>query len=405
VISAETNSSPFSVRVDAVLGLQWGDEGKGKVVDALAGRYEVVARFQGGPNAGHTLYWGGQKVVLHQVPAGIFHEGVRCLVGDGVVLDPEIFIREVQGLEAMGLAIRDQLFLGRGVHLILPVHRWLEEASQEGEKIGTTRRGIGPAYADRYARRGISIAAVGEPDFRDRVKALTHFHESHFPHKASLGVPDHFWEAVEALKRLKWVSTHEWLRGYRRILAEGSQGTLLDVFAGSYPYVTASHTTVAGVCAGLLVPPQAIGQVWGVTKAYATRVGAGPFPTEITGELGTWLQERGGERGATTGRLRRCGWLDLVLLKYAIAVNGVTALIVTKADVLTGLPAVKVRIGGTETAPLYEELPGWSHLADPAFEGFLAWLEAQTGVPVWAISTGPHREDWQVRRPEIASAS
>ncbi len=389
------------MRVDVVLGLQWGDEGKGKIVDALAEGYKVVARFQGGPNAGHTLYHQGQKVVLHQVPAGIFHDGVQCLIGDGVVLDPEILVQEIEGLSRMGVGVAERLYLGRGVHLILPVHRWLEATSQDADKIGTTRRGIGPAYADRYARRGIAVADLEKPDYRQRILELTAYHQKQFPGAPPVELSERFWEALESLRRLRWVSTYEWLRQHRHILAEGSQGTLLDVFAGSYPYVTSSHTTVAGVCAGLLVAPQEIEQVWGVIKAYATRVGSGPFPTEITGELAAWLQERGGERGSTTGRLRRCGWLDLPLLKYAITINGVTALIVTKGDVLSGLPTVRVRIGGPDEAPLYEELPGWESVADPNYEAFLRWIEMQTGVPVWAISTGPHRQDWHIRRKDL----
>ncbi len=393
------------MQVDVVLGLQWGDEGKGKIVDALADRYEVVARFQGGPNAGHTLYHQGQKIVLHQVPAGIFHERVRCLIADGVVIDPEILVQEIAGLERMGLSIEKQLFLGRGVHLILPVHRWLEEVSQEAERIGTTRRGIGPAYADRYARRGISLADLERSDYRRRILELIAYHQAHFPGVPPVEVPDSFWAALDSLRRLRWVSTYEWLRNYKRILAEGSQGTMLDVFAGSYPYVTSSHTTVAGVCAGLLVSPRQVGRVWGVTKAYATRVGAGPFPTEVTGAIAAWLQERGHERGSTTGRLRRCGWLDLVLLRYAIEVNGVTALIITKGDVLAGLSSVKVRTGGPDDAPLYEELPGWQSISDPNYEAFLRWIEAQTGIPVWAISTGPEREDWLIRRKDLLPES
>ncbi len=388
------------MQVDVVLGLQWGDEGKGKIVDALASGYQVVARFQGGPNAGHTLYHQGRKVVLHQVPAGIFQPGVRCLVGDGVVLDPEIFAQELAGLEALGLPVQQQLVLGLGVHLILPVHRWIEEVSAEGIKIGTTRRGIGPAYADRYARRGLPLRWIGEPDFRMRVQTLVDYHLARFPEATPIQIPETFWQAIDTLRRLEWVSTPQWLRQYQRILAEGSQGTMLDVFLGDYPYVTSSHTTVGGVCIGLGVPPQAIGHVIGITKAYATRVGAGPFPTELTGELAQWLQERGGERGSTTGRLRRCGWLDLVLLRCAVEVNGVSALVVTKGDVLVGLPTIRVRIGGSAENPTYEELPGWQTLTDPAFEAFLERIESYVGVPVWAISTGPGREDWSIRRAE-----
>lgn len=384
------------MQVDVVLGLQWGDEGKGKVVDVLAGGYPVVARFQGGPNAGHTLYHRGRKVVLHQVPSGIFHEGVYCLVGDGVVLDPEVLWREVEGLRALGLVPEERLVISQRAHLILPVHRWLEEVSAEGEKIGTTRRGIGPAYADRYARRGIPVGWIDRSDFDQQVQALTCSHAARFGAEPP-PFSEAFWAGVGLLRRLPRVEVFEWLSQFEAVLAEGSQGTMLDVFAGTYPYVTSSHTTVAGVLAGLAVPAQAIRQVYGVTKAYATRVGEGPFPTEIHGELAQWLQDRGGERGSTTGRLRRCGWLDLVALRYAVRLNGVTHLALTKADVLCGLPEVRVRVGGPDDKPTYVELEGWTSLQDSAFEAFVAFLEAELGVPVWGISTGPEREEWLLR--------
>lgn len=388
-----------SLRVDVVLGLQWGDEGKGKVVDALAADYPVVARFQGGPNAGHTLYHKGQKVVLHQIPSGIFHKGVFCLIGDGCVLDPEILLSEVEGVRRLGIVPEERLVIGVGAHLILPVHRWIEEVSAEGEKIGTTRRGIGPAYADRYARRGIPVAWIEEKDFEVRVRQLVAYHAARFPEASPPLLTDRFWEGVELLRRLKRVSLREWLPQFDRLLAEGSQGTMLDVFAGTYPYVTSSHTTVAGVLAGLGVPPQAIGEVYGVFKAYATRVGEGPFPTEVFGAEAEWLQQRGDERGSTTGRLRRCGWLDLVALRYAIAINGVTRLTITKADILASLPQVKVRTGGTDTEPIYTTLPGWQSLSDPAFEAFLTFIERVTERPIWGVSTGPAREDWALRYP------
>lgn len=384
------------MRVDVVLGLQWGDEGKGKVVDVLAGGYSVVARFQGGPNAGHTLYHQGQKVVLHQVPSGIFHEGVYCLVGDGVVLDPEVLWREVEGLRALGIAAEERLVISQRAHLILPVHRWLEEVSAEGEKIGTTRRGIGPAYADRYARRGIPVAWVDRSDFEEAVQTLTHYHAARFAAEPP-PFSEAFWAGIALLRRLPRVEVWEWLPQFDLVLAEGSQGTLLDVFAGTYPYVTSSHTTVAGVLAGLAVPAQAIREVYGVTKAYATRVGEGPFPTEIHGEWARWLQEKGGERGSTTGRLRRCGWLDLVALRYAIRLNGVTRLALTKADVLCGLPEVYVRVGGPDERPTYLAFPGWQTLQDRSFEVFIGFLEAELRVAVWGISTGPAREEWQLR--------
>jgi adenylosuccinate synthase len=383
-----------------VIGMQWGDEGKGKVVDALASGYGVVARFQGGPNAGHTLYYNGQRVVLHQVPSGIFHEGVLCLIGDGVVLDPEVLAREVEGLRALGIVPEERLVIGSRVHLILPVHRWLEEVSAEGEKIGTTRRGIGPAYADRYARRGLPIGCIDEPSFPRRVQGLIAYHAARFPDKAPPEVSDQFWAGIDLLRRLPRVEVASWLPQFSPVLAEGSQGTMLDIFAGTYPYVTSSHTTIAGVLAGLSIPPQAIREVYGVAKAYATRVGEGPFPTEITGELAGWLQERGGERGSTTGRLRRCGWLDLVALRYAVRINGVTRLALTKADVLCGLPEVQVRIGGSDTQPEYAVLPGWQTLEDPAFSAFVEFVEAHIGVPVWGLSTGPLRTDWLTRNKQ-----
>ncbi|MCX7607341.1 MAG: adenylosuccinate synthetase [Bacteroidia bacterium] len=385
------------MRVDVVLGLQWGDEGKGKIVDTLAGEYPIVARFQGGPNAGHTLYYQGQKVVLHQIPSGIFHPNVLCLIGDGVVLDPEILQREIQGLQKLGLSPTKRILIGENAHLILPVHRWVEEVSAEGEKIGTTRRGIGPAYADRYARRGLPVASIQRKNFPELVQALTAYHAARFPAHTPPPLDQTFWEGVDLLRELPRVKIAEWLGNYSRVLAEGSQGTMLDIFAGTYPYVTSSHTTVAGVLSGLSIPPQAIGEVYGVTKAYATRVGEGPFPTEITGELAQWIQTRGGERGSTTGRLRRCGWLDLVALRYAIRLNGVTRLALTKADVLCGLPEIKVRTGGTDTAPTYATLPGWEQLSDPTFEAFIQFIEAETGVSVWGISTGPEREAWMER--------
>ncbi|MCS7188717.1 MAG: adenylosuccinate synthase [Bacteroidia bacterium] len=382
------------LRVDVVLGLQWGDEGKGKVVDAIADRYAVVARFQGGPNAGHTLYHKGQKVVLHQVPSGIFHPEVLCLIGDGVVLDPEVLLEEIEGLRRLGLSPEARIFIGERAHLILPVHRWLENVSPEGEKIGTTKRGIGPAYADRYARRGLCVKAIEEADFERQVKALTAYHEARFPKHSPVKYSDTFWEGIALLRNLKRVATHEWLSNFSEVLAEGSQGTMLDIFAGTYPYVTSSHTTIAGVLSGLSVPPQAIREIYGVTKAYTTRVGEGPFPTEIEGEVAEWLQSRGQERGSTTGRLRRCGWLDLVALRYAVKINGVTCLALTKADVLCGLPEVKVRIDGPDTAPVYSTLPGWHSLTDPSFNHFLQFIEQELGVPVWGISTGPERRDW-----------
>ncbi|MCS6895930.1 MAG: adenylosuccinate synthetase [Bacteroidia bacterium] len=386
-------------RADVVLGLQWGDEGKGKIVDALAAHYPVVARFQGGPNAGHTLYINGQKVVLHQVPSGIFHEGVYCFIGDGVVLDPEVLLTEVRGLQALGLSPTEKLVIGKGAHLILPVHRWLETVSAEGEKIGTTRRGIGPAYADRYARRGIPIEWIDASDFSERVYALHEYHTKRFPHAPPPEISAGFWEGIELLRRLPRVSTSEWLPQFESLLAEGSQGTMLDIYAGTYPYVTSSHTTIAGVLAGLSIPPQVIGEVFGVTKAYATRVGEGPFPTEVFGEEAQWLQLRGNERGSTTGRLRRCGWLDLVALRYAVQINGVTRLTLTKADVLCGLPTVKVRVGGSDTAPQYETLQGWQSLEEESFHDFVKFVENFLNVPVWGISTGPSREDWYVRTP------
>ncbi|MCS6790748.1 MAG: adenylosuccinate synthetase [Bacteroidia bacterium] len=385
----------MSLQIDAVLGLQWGDEGKGKVVDKFAKGYQAVARFQGGPNAGHTLYHQGQKVVLHQIPSGVFHEQIDLIIGDGAVIDPEVLWKEAEGLTRLGINLRERLWIGTGAHLILPIHKWLEEVSETSQKIGTTRRGIGPAYADRYARRGIPIDWIEEKDFYEKVENLHRLYAQHYSHLSPPSpLSEEFQAGIQLLRSLRKVDLPSGLYRYERILAEGSQGTMLDIFAGTYPYVTSSHTTIAGVLAGLKVSPQAIGKVYGVSKVYTTRVGEGPFPTEIHGDLAAWLQEKGQERGSTTGRLRRCGWLDLVALRYAIQINGVSALILTKADVLIGLREVLVRTGGTDSQPTYTAFPGWQSLSDPAFYTFVRWIERELAVPVSAISTGPEREAW-----------
>lgn len=379
------------MRVDVVLGLQWGDEGKGKVVDVLAHSYEVVARFQGGPNAGHTLYWQGKKIVLHQIPAGIFHPHVTCLVGDGCVIDPGILKRELLAISELGLGWEGRFFLGRNAHLILPTHKVLDKLS--GGHIGTTQRGIGPAYADRYARRGIPIFWLHRSDFESQVRHLAAMHA--IP-PAEVASWEDFWEGVEFLRKVPQVETPRWLSGHSQVLAEGSQGSLLDIFWGTYPYVTSSHTTIAGVVAGLGVAPQKIRRVYGVLKAYTTRVGEGPFPTEIRGLLARWMQERGGEWGSTTGRLRRCGWLDLPTLQKTVYLNGVTDLILTKADVLCGIPELKVRIGGEDENPSYLSMTPWENLDSEAFYAYIRLIEKSLGVPLYAYSTGPEREAWRL---------
>ncbi len=425
-----------SNKADVLLGLQWGDEGKGKIVDVLTPHYKMVARFQGGPNAGHTLAFEGNKFILHTIPSGIFHRGCHNLVGSGVVLDPYIFSKEIDQLGIPMEELRESLFLCSKVHLILPSHRLLDAAYEhkKGEmKIGSTLKGIGPTYTDKVARCGLRLADVGRKDFQQRYDALK---ETHFRLADSLGFDrqgllldglsfsdyEQAWfQGMERVQALPLVQSellvNQALDSGAKVLAEGAQGTLLDIDFGSYPFVTSSNTITAGACTGLGLAPSRIGEVFGIFKAYCTRVGSGPFPTELFDKSGDELREQGQEFGSTTGRPRRCGWLDLPALKYSVMINGVTRLIMTKADVMNNLATIKVctayEVEGQTTAtisseihtssvhPVYQELPGWQTSLEqvkdfgnlpPALLEYVSFIEDYVKVPVDIISTGPDRK-------------
>ena len=430
------------MRIDVLLGLQWGDEGKGKIVDYLSDRYDIIARFQGGPNAGHTLVVDGRKHVLHTVPSGIFRDGVANLIGNGVVVDPTILGRELDDLTAAGIDYRPRLLVSRKAHLILPSHRMLDaanEAAKGKQKIGSTLRGIGPTYMDKAGRNGLRVGDIEADDFRARYRALKLKHlelARLYPHvEFDLEGEERAWfEAIERLRELTFVEAAYWLNEQlgagKRILAEGAQGAMLDIDFGTYPYVTSSNTTTSGVCTGLGVPPTAVGEVIGISKAYCTRVGSGPFPSELHDATGERLRAAGAEFGATTGRPRRCGWIDLPQLRYSVILNGVTQIALTKIDVLDAFDAIGVcthyRIDGRETdelpfdladgriEPVVETFPGWN--ADlsraervddlpGAARDFVAMLEERLGVPVTLVSTGPEREALLVREPAGALAA
>lgn len=418
--------------VDVLLGLQWGDEGKGKVVDVIAPDYQVVARFQGGPNAGHTIIIEGKKYVLHLIPSGIFTDNVTCVIGNGVVLDPVTLRKEILNLESTGKEIRSKLRISRRAHLILPTHKLLDAASEKhkgDQKIGSTLRGIGPTYMDKTGRNGLRVGNITEPDFDAQLTALTGKHlELLEKLYGDSQTPDalmaEFLDAVEFLRTLHLDNTESYLHSVLshggNVLAEGAQGALLDVEFGSYPFVTSSNTTTAGACVGLGVSPRSIRKVYGIFKAYATRVGSGPFPTELTGPEGEQIRQWGGEFGATTGRPRRCGWLDLPLLRYATRLNGVTDLIMTKADVLSGLEQIPVAVAynGSDEIPFrlddvelahigFENKPGWltditgakgpadlpAHLND-----YIHFIESYLQTPITYLSVGPDREQIIDRR-------
>ena len=415
------------MKVDVLLGLQWGDEGKGKLVDALTRNYDVIARFQGGPNAGHTLEFNHQKHVLHTIPSGIFHPEKLNLIGNGLVIDPVVFRKEVDRLSGFGMNIRKNLFISKKSHLILPTHRLLDAASEASKgigKIGSTLKGIGPAYTDKTGREGLRVGDILEDSFLAKYYCLRDLHLrkiSQFNYPADIQPFEDEWlEAIEFLRSFQFVNgeylINEWLDAGLRILAEGAQGSMLDVDFGSYPFVTSSNTTCAGACTGLGVAPARIGQVIGIVKAYCTRVGSGPFPTELLEETGERLRASGNEYGSTTGRPRRCGWLDLVALKYTIMLSGVTSLIMTKADVLSGFDRLRVatayKINGKITAeipfdteapvePVYTELPGWKENISEIrqkenlpenLKGYIRFVENQLGIPVTIVSVGADRE-------------
>lgn len=415
--------------IDLLLGLQWGDEGKGKIVDVLTKKYDVIARFQGGPNAGHTLEFEGHKHVLHTIPSGIFHDGAVNLVGNGVVIDPVIFKKELQKLEPYKLNLTNRLLISRKAHIILPTHRLLDQASEAAKgsaKIGSTLKGIGPTYMDKTGRNGIRIGDIEAPDWKEKYRALTDKHLQMIEnYKVSVDfdlaqLEHEFFDSVETLKTLEFIDSEHYLeqqqRSGKRILAEGAQGSLLDIDFGTYPFVTSSNTTAAGACTGLGIAPNRIENVIGIFKAYTTRVGSGPFPTELFDADGETLGRVGNEFGATTGRARRCGWLDLVALKYAITVNGVTELNMMKADVLSGFDTIKVcthykykgeltdhlpfDIDAKYVEPVYKTLKGWN--ADltglrsidelpKELEQYIHYLEEALQVPITIVSVGPDR--------------
>lgn len=420
-------------KVDVLLGLQWGDEGKGKVVDVLTPRYDVVARFQGGPNAGHTLEFDGHKYVLRSIPSGVFQNGSLNIIGNGVVLDPVLFMQEAKELERSGIDLRKVLKISRKAHLIMPTHRLLDAAGEKAKgkaKIGTTGKGIGPTYTDKVSRNGLRLGDT-ELDFEERYKRARDRHvEMLKAAEADLSqLPElekTWFEAIGYLKTFDIVDSehliNRMLRDNKKVLCEGAQGTMLDVDFGSYPFVTSSNTVAAGACTGLGVAPRNIGDVFGIFKAYCTRVGAGPFPTELHDETGARIRDLGHEYGAVTGRERRCGWIDLVALRYAIMINGVTKLIMMKSDVLDDSATIKActayRINGKLTEempydldavdiePVYEELPGWqtpmtafrSETEFPEeFRNYIKFLETKLEVPIAIVSIGPDRTQTIVR--------
>jgi adenylosuccinate synthase len=420
-------------KVDVLLGLQWGDEGKGKVVDVLTPHYDVVARFQGGPNAGHTLEFNGEKYVLRSIPSGIFQGGKINIIGNGVVLAPDLFMDEAKALEQSGHELKSRLHISKKAHLIMPTHRVLDAAyeAQKGKnKVGTTGKGIGPAYTDKVSRTGLRVGDILD-GFAEKYAAAKARHEAilrsmNFDYDIA-EVERKWLEGVEYLRQFPIVdSEHEInrvLRDGRSILCEGAQGTMLDVDFGSYPFVTSSNTICAGACTGLGIGPNKIGEVYGIMKAYCTRVGAGPFPTELFDETGRRIRDLGHEYGAVTGRERRCGWIDLVALRYSIMVNGVTKLIMMKSDVLDGFDTIKAcvayKVKGVLTRdfpynieegiePVYEELPGWKtdmtrftgeDQFPRQFKDYIAFLEKELETPICIISIGPDREQTIVLAP------
>ncbi len=423
-----------TMAVDVLLGLQWGDEGKGKIVDVLAPQYDIIARFQGGPNAGHTLIFDGKKFVLHTIPSGIFRPKLKNLIGNGVVIDPITLASELDNLDAAGVNYAGRLFVARKAHLILPSHRLLDAARENAKgdrKIGSTLKGIGPTYMDKTGRNGLRVGNLEAPDFRERYDHLKQKHKELvglYPYiEFDLAEEEEKWfEAVKRLQALPFVDGEYYIndaieRG-EKILAEGAQGSMLDIDFGTYPFVTSSNTITAGVCTGLGIAPQRIGEVIGITKAYCTRVGGGPFPTELSGEVGEFLRKEGHEFGATTGRPRRCGWIDLVQLRYTIMLNGVTQIVVTKVDVLNKFETLQAADAYSVESvtsrelpfdlvhenyePIYTDVPGWNtdltgvkeeaNLPQACME-YVRFLEKKLGTRVSMVSTGPDREELVTR--------
>ena len=427
------------MKVDVLLGLQWGDEGKGKIVDVLTPDYDIIARFQGGPNAGHTIEFDGKKFVLHTIPSGIFNLDKINVIGNGVIIDPFVLSKEIDQLNAENIDPEKNLLISKKAHLILPSHRMLDavyEASKGKLKIGSTLKGIGPTYTDKTARLGIRIGEISSSDFRKKYEALK---EKHFrtintyPYDINEFKIDGFgfdeyeqkwFDALEVIKKFRQIDSEHFinksLKEGKSILAEGAQGTLLDVDFGSYPFVTSSSTVCAGVCSGLGIAPSKIGKVYGIFKAYCTRVGSGPFPTELEDKDGQLMRDEGREYGSTTGRPRRCGWLDMVALNYAIMLNGVTDLVMTKGDVLSHFKTLKVsteyQVNGKTidyipfenelTRPVYKSVPGWDCLIDHikkedefpgALNQYIKFVEDETGVKISIVSLGPDRKQTILR--------
>lgn len=429
------------MKIDILLGLQWGDEGKGKIVDVLTPDYDVVARFQGGPNAGHTIEFENKKFVLHTIPSGIFNPKSVNVIGNGVIIDPFILDKEIEDIKPTGIDIKKKVLLSRKAHLILPTHRLLDavyEKAKGDRKIGSTLKGIGPAYTDKVSRNGIRVGDIDSPNFKEKYQEAK---QRHFK-LASLYDPEFLQTKIEGLgfeeyescwlEKLNLLSEfdridseyfiHQAVRENKKVLAEGAQGTMLDIDFGSYPFVTSSNTTSAGVCNGLGVAPGEVGRVFGIFKAYCTRVGSGPFPTELMDATGEELRRKGQEFGATTGRPRRCGWLDLPALKYAIMINGVTELKMMKVDVLSGFNEIKIathyKVNGQLTdqvpfdcigatiEPVYKTLPGWEENLEQIYsfdalpqnlKDYILFIEKEVGVPINLVSVGPDRKQTLMR--------
>ena len=423
------------MKIDLILGLQWGDEGKGKIVDVLTNNYDIIARFQGGPNAGHTLEFDEIKHVLHTIPSGIFHDKKINVIGNGVVIDPVIFKKEIDTLKNLGVDVSSKLFVSRKAHLIFPTHRLIDQASELSKgkkKIGSTLKGIGPTYMDKTGRNGFRVGELEVDGWENKLNNLISKHErliKSFNVEIEYNInelKDEFLDALKFLKSLTLIDSeyyfHKSLKSNKKILAEGAQGSLLDIDFGTYPYVTSSNTTSAGACTGLGIPPNKIGNVYGIFKAYTTRVGSGPFPTELFDETGERIGKIGHEFGATTGRARRCGWLDLVSLKHSINVNGVTELIMMKGDVLSGLEKLKIctkyrykneilehlpfTIDDSSLEPIYEEIEGWNeditqidnyHDLPDNFKKYVTFLEKNLELEIKIVSVGPNRKQTIIR--------
>lgn len=439
------------MKVDVLLGLQWGDEGKGKIVDVLTPKYDIIGRFQGGPNAGHTLEFNGIKHVLHTIPSGIFHDNTVNIVGNGVVIDPVIFKKELDALAKMNVDYKKKLLISRRAHLILPTHRLLDAASEAAkgkEKIGSTLKGIGPTYMDKTGRNGLRVGDIASPKFKEKYSFLASKHKEildsyGYPYEQLIEIAyrkqgsideieKEWFDSIASLNELQHIDAEHYmeqaLKSSKTVLAEGAQGSLLDIDFGSYPFVTSSNTICAGACTGLGVAPGRIGEVIGIFKAYCTRVGSGPFPTELHDETGERMRKEGNEFGSTTGRPRRCGWLDLPALKYAIMINGVTQLMMMKADVLSIFETIKVcthysyqgkkidhlpyDIADDQLAPVYHEMKGWNRDltgltsidAIPAeLNDYILYLEKELNVPITIVSVGPDRKQTLIRKAELVS--